>query len=261
MKKYDIAISFAGEDREVAERLALLISTQGLNVFYDMYEQADLWGKDLYTHLSKVYKDDAKYCLLLISKAYATKQWTTHERKSAQARAFSENEEYILPLRLDDSEVDGILPTVGYLDYRNVSEENIIESIVKKVHDYNMAHNIDYALVRVEEVFERQGIMAKGGPPFKDRDFVTSCPACGERQRLSEAALSLEEGDTVYTCKNGCQPILVVGRPGVEAWPGRGVRLGDYVVRNVRDVYVQSGYMSNKSVIPASTAALMKKRP
>ena len=43
---YDVAISFAGEDREVAKSIAHLITKQGLRAFYDEYEKGDLWGKD-----------------------------------------------------------------------------------------------------------------------------------------------------------------------------------------------------------------------
>src|SRR5438876_472911 len=103
---YDIAISFSGEDRPVADRLASLLVTRGVNVFYDEYEKADLWGKDLYSHLSGVYRTEAKYCLMLLSEHYAKKQWTNHERRAAQARAFAESTEYILPLRLDDAAED-----------------------------------------------------------------------------------------------------------------------------------------------------------
>ncbi len=118
MRKYDVAISFAGEDRQVAEALASSLRAERLKVFYDKYAQAELWGKDLYAHLSKVYKDDAEFCLMLLSTHYAKKQWTNHERKAAQARAFQENREYILPLKLDDTQIDGVLPTTGYLDCR-----------------------------------------------------------------------------------------------------------------------------------------------
>ena len=69
----------------------------GVSVFYDEYEKADLWGKNLYDHLSDVYRKRARFCLMLLSKHYAAKQWTNHERQAAQARAFSENQEYILP--------------------------------------------------------------------------------------------------------------------------------------------------------------------
>lgn len=45
---YEVAISFAGEDRGVAEQIAGLLKDEGITVFYDKYEEADLWGKDLY---------------------------------------------------------------------------------------------------------------------------------------------------------------------------------------------------------------------
>ena len=77
---YDIAVSFAGEDRDYVEQIANAIRLKGMSVFYDKYEEADLWGKDLYVHLTKVYKDYSKYCLMFISESYAQKQWTSHER-------------------------------------------------------------------------------------------------------------------------------------------------------------------------------------
>ncbi|CAN0326234.1 unnamed protein product, partial [Phaeothamnion confervicola] len=212
-------------------------------------------------HLSKIYKDEAKYCLMLVSGHYAKKQWTSHERRAAQARAFAENSEYILPLRLDDAQVDGILDTVGFLDYRKVTEERIVDSVVHKVHEYNKAHGIAYEPIKVEDVFAKQGIGPKGGRPIKDSDMKTTCPACGMAQLLSDATLQLDDSETIYTCKNGCQPLVVVGRPGVVAWPGRGYRLGDHVIRNVRNIIVKTEDMSVALVLDARDAALMKKRP
>lgn len=263
MPIYDVAISFAGEDRPVAEKLAASLVLAGLNVFYDEYEQANLWGKDLYVHLSKVYKDDSKYCLMLISEQYAKKQWTNHERRAAQARAFAESSEYILPLRLDDTEIEGILPTVGYLDYRRTKDDHIIKSLVTKVHDYNKAHGIAFEIVRVQDVFAKQNIPPanEGNVASRDSDMRISCPACHSEQRLDEATIRLEDAETIYMCKNGCQPLVVVGRPGEVAWPGRGWRLGDRVVRNVRDILWQTKDMGVPVRLNACTAALMKKRP
>lgn len=69
-KKYDIAISFAGEDRRFARILANALKKNGISVFYDDYEKAELWGKDLYQHLSAVYQNSARYCVVLVSKFY-----------------------------------------------------------------------------------------------------------------------------------------------------------------------------------------------
>ncbi|MBI1928084.1 TIR domain-containing protein [Candidatus Poribacteria bacterium] len=133
MRKYDVALSFAGEDRRYADELANLLGSGGYKVFYDKYEQAKLWGKDLYAHLSSVYKDQAHYCVMFLSEHYARKLWTNHERQNAQARAFQENREYILPVRIDDTEIPGILPTVGYLDLRSMTIKDIYQALVEKL--------------------------------------------------------------------------------------------------------------------------------
>jgi len=131
--EYEIAISFAGEDRSVAKQLAEGLKREGLKVFFDEFEQANLWGKDLYQHLSEVYSRKARYCLVLISEHYVKKNWTKHELKSAQERAFKENKEYILPVRLDDTKVPGILSSVGYLDFRAMGFDGIINTTLQKL--------------------------------------------------------------------------------------------------------------------------------
>jgi hypothetical protein len=261
MPTYDIALSFAGEDRAKAQELASALVTRGLKVFFDEYEQANLWGKDLYSHLSKVYKDEAKFYVMLLSQSYTQKQWTTHERRAAQARAFVENQEYILPLRIDDTEVDGILGTTGFLDARKLSTERIVDAVVAKIRSYNADHGIVAATVSVADVLARQNIRLRGGQAIEDSDIRTVCPACETSQLLSEAPLSLDGEETCYFCKNGCQPLVVVGRPGIVAWEGRGYRLGEFVIRNVRDLIVGTADMAVPMVLSARTAALMKKRP
>ncbi len=133
MQKYDVALSFAGEDRQHAKALADLLKAGGYSCFYDENELESLWGKNLYDYLSSVYKDQARYCVMFLSKHYERKLWTNHERQMAQARAFQENREYILPVRLDDTEIPGIPPTVGYLDLRSITIEEVYEALVMKL--------------------------------------------------------------------------------------------------------------------------------
>jgi hypothetical protein len=131
--QYDIALSFAGEDRNHAEAIAELLVSRNLKVFYDRYEQVELWGKDLYQHLQSVYRDKARYCVIFASRHYAEKLWTKHELRQAQARAFEESREYILPLRLDDTDIPGVNHTVGYIDLRTNEIEDIAHLICRKV--------------------------------------------------------------------------------------------------------------------------------
>ena len=130
---YDVAISYAGEDRAAAEALASALERRGVTVFFDTYEQATLWGKNLYTYLSDLYQHKAHYCVTFLSKHYATKLWTNHEREAAQARAFQENDEYILPIRLDATNIPGLLPTVAYLNWSDMTPDAVAELLVQKL--------------------------------------------------------------------------------------------------------------------------------
>lgn len=133
--EYDLAISFAGEDRATARAIASMLRERGLSVFYDEYEKASLWGRDLYTHLSNIYKNRAQYCLILISQHYRAKLWTRHELRAAQARAFSESREYILPLRIDDTEIEGILPTTAYISMQENTTDEIAQLLIEKIRN------------------------------------------------------------------------------------------------------------------------------
>jgi hypothetical protein len=138
---YDVALSFAGEDREYAEQLADCLARKNVRVFYDKYEKAELWGKDLYEYLATLYRDRAFYCVIFISTHYASKLWTTHERKNAQARAFRENREYILPIRLDDTELPGLPATIGYEDLRHTTIEDVCDLVLQKLSNPPMGQS------------------------------------------------------------------------------------------------------------------------
>jgi len=132
---YDIAVSYASEDRETVDKYCETISPRAreLRIFYDKYDQVNLWGTNLYDKLDEIYRTKALCCVIFISKHYAKKVWTNHERKAAQARALQENIEYILPVRLDDTEIPGIPPTVGYLDLREISVSKLAHMTIEKV--------------------------------------------------------------------------------------------------------------------------------
>lgn len=132
-KQYDVVLSFAGEDREYVERVAEFLEVNGVVAFYDKYEEVTLWGKDLAEHFEGIYRKQGRFCIMFISRHYADKVWTRHERKSALARALEERVEYVLPARFDNTEIPGLRPTVGYLDLRKLTPEQLGERILQKL--------------------------------------------------------------------------------------------------------------------------------
>src|SRR5207245_1386371 len=103
--------------------VAEFLEKHGVIVFYDQYEQATLWGKDLAEHFDGVYRKQGRFCIMFISRHYADKMWTRHERRSALARALEERTEYVLPARFDDTEIPGLRPTIRYQDLTNFAPQ------------------------------------------------------------------------------------------------------------------------------------------
>jgi hypothetical protein len=120
-------------------------------------------------------------------------------------------------------------------------------------------------LERVEDVLIGELTVPSGTRLPTDKEIYTTCPTCGTQQTLSQAQIARAEQETVYSCQHGCQAIVVVEpvvvEPGDVSWEGRGYRLGEHVIRNANDLYLPIIGTSNKVLIPASKAALMKQQP
>lgn len=83
--------------------------------------------------LDEVYRKKSRFAAVFISQHYAAKRWTTHERQSIQARALNELGPYLLPVRLDDSDLPGLRPTIGYVDARRFKIEQLVDLIQEKL--------------------------------------------------------------------------------------------------------------------------------
>lgn len=131
--KFDVAFSFAGEQREYVEKVAAYVENEGrLSVFYDFNYDLDMWGTNLVDYFKDVFEKKANSCVMFISKDYAEKTWPNFERQIIQAKSLFQDG-YLLPVRFDDTPIKGEIPTVKYLNIQNMSPEELGEKIIKKV--------------------------------------------------------------------------------------------------------------------------------
>jgi hypothetical protein len=115
--KYQVAISFAGEQRAYAEEVAKLLQACGVAIFYDEYETARLWGTNLVEELYRVYAKESSYILMLVSRDYIQKKWCIHERRAAFDKLLNEDRGVILPVKFDDAWPDGLATSTGYVEH------------------------------------------------------------------------------------------------------------------------------------------------
>ena len=112
--QYQVALSFAGEQRDYVEKVAKTLQARGIALFYDGFEKIRLWGKDLTEELEEIFARQASLVVIFTSKEYAEKSWTRYEASSALSRAVQEGRECVLPVRCDDTPLPELLENVAF---------------------------------------------------------------------------------------------------------------------------------------------------
>ena len=134
-RRWDVALSFAGAQRDYVEQVAQALKARGVRCFYDADEQIELWGKHLAEELPRIYARESAAVLVFLSADYAGQDWTRLERRAAFSRAVAEAGVYVLPARFDDSELPGLLPDVVTIDLRRYTPAQFADLIAEKLAD------------------------------------------------------------------------------------------------------------------------------
>ncbi len=129
---HDIGLSFSGVNRATAEELDAALKLLGVSTFLDSNHKPRLAGEELTVLLPGIYKEECFHCVPLISKKYVESVWAKREKNAALERALIEDG-YLIPVRLDDTEVPGISGAIGYLDARRDSISEIADVIATKL--------------------------------------------------------------------------------------------------------------------------------
>lgn len=131
---FDIAVSFAGEDRPIVQAIVDGLRSADVRTFYDHHYAVEMWGEDLVEYFDALYGKRARFMLMMVSRHYATKAWPRQERRAGLARALASDQVYILPVNMDGSELPPGMPqTTAYLDLRREGVRGVVAAIVEKV--------------------------------------------------------------------------------------------------------------------------------
>ena len=84
--EYDFALSFAGENRELAEVIATELQNREISVFYDKHEQHRILANDVEEYLAPIYRSESKFVIVLLSQEYPKKIWTKFESEQFKQR-------------------------------------------------------------------------------------------------------------------------------------------------------------------------------
>lgn len=146
MKKYKVALTFAGESRHTVDKVAhsLLDFFDKNEILYDNFHKAEFARPQLDIYLQKLYHDDSELIVVFICDNYSLKEWCGVEWRAIRDILNNFEYEKIMYVSLCGDKIREItLPGFygtedGYIDGKTITEKEIAELIVER---YNIKGN------------------------------------------------------------------------------------------------------------------------
>ena len=135
MNQYQIALSFAGEQRPlvaaVAERLAAALGRD--QVFYDRFHEAELARPDLDLYLQQLYHERSRLVVVFLGADYQRKEWCGLEWRSVRDLIKSKRSEQIMLVRVDDGALPGVFGIDGWVEARGRDPGELADLILERL--------------------------------------------------------------------------------------------------------------------------------
>ena len=133
-KRFRVALSFTGEQREFAKEVADILGKEfdEDEVFYDKNFEAELARPNLDTYLQKIYHDDSELIVVFLCREYKKKEWCGLEWRAIRDLIKKRKASDIMPVRFDDTDIPGLFSIDGYVNARDRTAREVTELIIER---------------------------------------------------------------------------------------------------------------------------------
>jgi len=130
-RRFQIALSFPGQDRPAVAAIAEALAERAgkERILYDEWYAAEFARPGLDLYLRKLYHDESDLIVCFLSKAYSQREWCGLEWSAIRDLIKQKQDDRIMLLRLDDTEVPGVYSIDGYLDIRGWTPQQVADAI------------------------------------------------------------------------------------------------------------------------------------
>jgi hypothetical protein len=132
---YDIAVSFAGAQRNLVEPIVRACQALGVTTFYDKDSTVEFWGRDFITGMREIYGGArTRYFVPFLSEEYLSSAYPMDEYHAALPRSI-EVRDYILPIVVGSVNVPAELlsPATGFLRLEDYTTDRLARVIADRV--------------------------------------------------------------------------------------------------------------------------------
>jgi len=113
---FDFALSFAGENRELASTIRDQLIVMDCSVFYDAQFEVNFLGHTWHNQFEEIFGRRARFVVCLLDKYHREKIWPTFERECFAPRV---KEHAVIPIFLDDTPFVAIASDIVGIPFRD----------------------------------------------------------------------------------------------------------------------------------------------
>lgn len=141
---FKVAMSFPGEHRKYVSKIVDHLQNKlGKDqVFYDYDYQSQLARPNLDTVLQKIYRNNSDLVVVFLCKEFVEKEWCGLEWRAVRDIIKAKENDRIMFIRFDDSQVDGVFSIDGYIDANRFTEEEVARFILERVQLISLVDSI-----------------------------------------------------------------------------------------------------------------------
>jgi hypothetical protein len=186
--RFQVALSFPGEHRprvaKIASRLADTLSQD--KVLYDKFHSAEFARPNLDTYLPTLYHQHSLLLVFFLCGQFTQKEWCGLEWRAGRDLLKRGEDNRLMFLRLDQSDIPGLYSIDGYLDIESSSEEDVTKAILERLsivraHVTGLpapparasdAHIMPASKPLVEQPLETNSFYALGEDGYRASDYI-----------------------------------------------------------------------------------------
>lgn len=115
MYKYDVALSYAGEQKDYVASVYKLLKRKGISAYFAPAYQEELTGTDMTDEFYTIFHNQCLFIAAFVSSEYLQKKRTMAEAAIGQMRSREEQRNCLIPVYWGDARLPDFDPDINFL--------------------------------------------------------------------------------------------------------------------------------------------------
>jgi NACHT domain len=134
--RFQVALSFAGDLQRVESVAEILARSLGSErVLYYPWYRGEFARPNLDVYLPSLYLNQSRLLVFFFSKEHAARAWTGLEWRNGRQLIMRKEDARLMLLRVDDTEIEGLLPGDGWMDIDTLTDQRVADAILSRLEE------------------------------------------------------------------------------------------------------------------------------